>query len=68
MALSKKAWNEIMQALAASDHPATEESLRELAEVTGNDPDRTVEAHDQMRGAFQARKRRGAEPMPNIIP
>lgn len=68
MTLSKKAWSEILQALAASDCPATEESLRELAELAGNDPDSTVNVHDDMRDDFLERKRRGGEPMPNIIP
>lgn len=68
MALSKKAWSEIMQALAASDHLVNEETLRELAELSGNDPDQTVLVLEQMRESFLKRKHDGGEPMPNIFP
>lgn len=65
--ISKRAWNQIIQASAASTAPISEDVLRELAAARGDDPDATVVAHADLLSAFEAQRRDDQGPMPVIV-
>lgn len=64
MALSKRAFGQVIIASSQSDSPIDDDVLREIAAERDDDPDALVAQHRQFREEWERRKRDGDAPMP----